>query len=80
MNLVTIIVIIIVIWLVYNLIQSYNNLQQELREIRMKCISGGGNIDPTSGAAATQKNPFTSMKNSVVNGLQSVLNVTSKSS
>ena len=38
MNLITIIIIAIVIWLVYSLIQSYRNLEKELREIRAKCI------------------------------------------
>jgi hypothetical protein len=43
MNLITVILIALVIWLVYSLIQSYRNLEKELKEIRAKCI-GVNNI------------------------------------
>jgi hypothetical protein len=46
MNLITVIIIGIVIWLVYSLIQSYRNLEKELKEIRAKCI-GVNNAAPT---------------------------------
>ena len=39
MNFVTVIIIALVIWLVYSLIQSYRNLEKELKEIRAKCIN-----------------------------------------
>jgi hypothetical protein len=39
MNLITVIIIALVIWLVYSLIQSYRNLEKELKEIRAKCIN-----------------------------------------
>ena len=49
MNLITVIIIAIVIWLVYSLIQSYRNLEKELKEIRAKCIIGS----TTASTAAT---------------------------
>ncbi len=39
MNLITVIIIGIVIWLVYSLINSYRSLEKELREIRAKCMA-----------------------------------------
>lgn len=39
MNLINVIIIALVIWLVYSLIQSYRNLEKELKEIRAKCIN-----------------------------------------
>jgi len=65
MNLITIIVIFILIWLIYSILNSYNSLQMELREIRMKCIAGGGNIDQSQ----FTQNPMTNMKQNLINGL-----------
>jgi len=69
MNLVTIIIIIVLIWLIYSILNSYNNLQMELREIRMKCIAGGGNIDQSQ----TTQNPVSNMKHTLINGLNKLL-------
>lgn len=71
MNLIVVVVIILVAWLLYSIIQSYNNLQNELKEIRLKCVSGGNNVsfDPN----LTQENPITNMKKTVINGLQRLL-------
>ena len=74
MNLVTIAVILLLVWLIYSILDSYNNLQSELREIRMKCISGGGNISETS---ASGSNPIKNMKQTLIGGLTSLLQKTS---
>ena len=54
MNFITIIIIAIVVWLVYSLIQSYRNLEKELREIRAKCI--GFNTAATTATLSTSSN------------------------
>lgn len=38
MNLITVIVIILLIWLLYKLTTTYDKLTKELREIRVKCV------------------------------------------
>jgi hypothetical protein len=48
MNLINVIIISLVIWLVYSLIQSYRNLEKELKEIRAKCIGVNALTPPTS--------------------------------
>ena len=65
MNLITVIIIAIVIWLVYSLIQSYRNLEKELKEIRAKCI-GINNVAVTTTAttATTKKSETMSATNS----------------
>lgn len=71
MNLIVVVIVILVAWLLYSIIQSYNNLQNELKEIRLKCVSGGNNVsfDPN----VTQDNPITNMKKTVLSGLKSLL-------
>lgn len=59
MQLVTLIVIVICLWFVYALLQSYKNIERELREIRVKCVL------PTK----TKSNPVESMKDTIVSGL-----------
>lgn len=71
MNLIVIVIVILVAWLLYSIIQSYNNLQNELREIRLKCVSGGNNASFEQGKAVD--NPISNMKKTVINGLQSLL-------
>ncbi len=49
MNLVVVILLILVGWLVYNIIQTNINIQKELREIRLKCvkpIESADNVKP----------------------------------
>lgn len=38
MNLISVIVIVLLVWLLYKLTKTYDNLKKEIREIRLKCI------------------------------------------
>lgn len=73
MNLVTVILVLLVAWLMYSLVKSYNSLQAELREIRMKCVSGGANM---SAASTNVRDPVTDMKSNVLGGLNRLLAAT----
>ena len=55
MNLVVVILVAIILWFVWMLLQSYRNLEKELREIRVKCVMGGSpdRPDPVESAKAT---------------------------
>lgn len=57
---ITLIIVLICLWFVYSLLQSYKNIERELREIRVKCVL------PTKPAA---KDPVETMKSTVVSGL-----------
>lgn len=62
MNLITVILVVIVLWLVYALLQSYRRIEHELREIRVKCV-----MSPDKSKQPVD--PMDSMKNTVVSGL-----------
>lgn len=64
MNLIVVILILITMWLVSGLLQSYRNIEQELREIRMKLGMPTDNQD--------QVDPVEGMKDTVVGGLKRV--------
>jgi hypothetical protein len=64
MNLIVVILILITMWLVSGLLQSYRNIEQELREIRMKLGMPTDNQD--------QVDPVKGMKDTVVGGLKRV--------
>ena len=38
MNLIVVLLILLAAWLVYSILQSYRNMEEELRQIRLKCI------------------------------------------
>lgn len=61
MNLAIIVALLIIAWIVYTISQSYRALQQELREIRMKCFGA-----PDS---KYNKEPTSQIKNVLVEGL-----------
>jgi hypothetical protein len=64
MNLIIVILIIIALWLVSGLLQAYRNIEQELREIRIKLGMPTDNPD--------QVDPVKGMKDTVVGGLKRV--------
>ena len=82
MNLITIIVIILLVWVIYSILDSYNKLQIELKEIRTKCIIGGGNIsqDPSarlnSSGPSGPYSPIQGVKNTLLNGLNGIMQKT----
>jgi len=64
MNLVTVIVLAMFAWIMYAFIQSYRNIEKELREIRLKCVITGG--------VEAGPDPFERMKGQLVGGLQRI--------
>lgn len=64
MNLIIVILIVIALWLVSGLLQSYRNIEQELRDIRKQL--GMPSDDPH------QVDPVKGMKDTVVGGLKRV--------
>jgi len=64
MNLTTILLILLVIWIVYTMLQSYRSMEKELKDIRMKCMG--------SASGSMMKDPMTSIKSAVVSGLTKV--------
>lgn len=65
MDTITIILIVLVLWLVYALLQSYRRLENELREIRVKCVGAGGSI-----STSNVQDPVNDMQSKVVSMLQ----------
>ena len=68
MKLVVVILLLLAAWLVYSILQSYRNMEQELREIRMKCIKESAVTDDRG------KDPTDKMASSLVSLLQMVKN------
>lgn len=60
MNLVTVILVAVLLWFIWLLLQSYRSLESELREIRVKCVMPGN---------TERADPVASAKNTVVTGL-----------
>ena len=72
MNTILIIVILFSLWLMYSMLESYRNIQKELREIRLKCVSG--NVMPSSNTTFMKNmDPVDKMKSNVIKGLTNVL-------
>lgn len=63
MNLLTVVLIGIVAYLVYLMLQSYRSLERELREIRVKCLG-----TPNSGVA--DRDPMVTLREKLTNALQ----------
>jgi len=83
MNIITLLAILFIISLMYSLIQSHNNIEKELREIRMKCVLPVNNNADSSGPSGAPvsysnptNNPYNSLKTSFVSSLTSLLPVT----
>ena len=62
MNLVSVMLVSLVAWLVYSMLQSYRNIAQELREIRIKCMND----------SSMQVDPVDRITKTVVSGLETV--------
>lgn len=73
MNMITVILIVVVMWLVYALLQSYRRLETELREIRVKCVGAGvGSGSISVDAPQSTSDPMSKMRSNVVSMLQAV--------
>ena len=74
MKIITLLTILLIAWLIYSLIQSHNNIEKELREIRIKCVlpttSDTGNKDKYSNP---ENNPLNNLKTNLVSNLSSLL-------
>jgi len=69
MNLIVVILVVIIIWLVYALLQSYRGLAEELRQIRAQCI-GTGTGTAGQGYKASTVDPVDKMTGSLISGLK----------
>jgi hypothetical protein len=61
MSLLQLALIMLVIWIVYTMLQSYRSMEKELREIRVKCIG-----KPTS---SFTQDPVDNVRTKLVEGL-----------
>jgi hypothetical protein len=52
MNLIVVLLILLAAWLVYSILQSYRNMEEELRQIRLKCIISKDNAPAAQEPAA----------------------------
>lgn len=68
MNLVTVIVTLVVLWVVYSFVQSYTGIQKELREIRLKCVGAGA----STSLSEPSQDPVDRMKDQLIAGLRRV--------
>jgi hypothetical protein len=66
MSILQIVLVLLMIWIVYTMLQSYRSMEKELREIRMKCI----------GKATSEftKDPVDSVRGKLVEGLTQLMN------
>ena len=70
MNLIVVILILLVAWLVYSIIQSYRGMAEELRQIRMKCVKNSEDVD--SEFTYNKSDPAKKMVSTLVSALQMV--------
>jgi hypothetical protein len=70
MNLILVLLLLIAGWLLYTMMQSYNTMARELREIRLKCIDRAGATLETEEAV----NPYLQMQGTVIETLQRISN------
>jgi hypothetical protein len=77
MKIITLLAILFVGWIIYSLIQSNNNIQRELREIRLKCINNGTNTYSSSNDTYTYdestKTRLKTIQNTLVSGLTNLI-------
>jgi hypothetical protein len=68
MNLLTIILFGILLWIIYSLLESYNSLSRELKEIKNKC-----NIEYNNKSDYNEK--ISNLKDNLLYGLNRLLNI-----
>lgn len=72
MNLIVVIIVMVVLWLVYSLLQSYRGMQEELRQIRMKCVGGTQTVQGYKEDSGDNVDPVVRMRSSLVSALEAV--------
>lgn len=68
MSLLQLALIALMIWIVYTMLQSYRSMEQELREIRVKCIGIG------KATSTYTKDPVDSVRTKLIEGLTQLAN------
>ena len=76
MNLVTIILIVILLWFLRSLLQSYKSLETQIRLVGLTCKADGAaaaaSPSPASTAADASKGPLASMTYGLIGALSSL--------
>jgi hypothetical protein len=81
MNLVTIILIVILLWFLRSLLQSYKSLETQIRLVGLTCKADGAaatppvpasSLSPASTAADASKGPLASMTYGLIGALSSL--------
>ena len=77
MKIITLLAILFVGWIIYTLIQSNNNIQRELREIRLKCINNDNNTYSSSNNTniydESTRTRLQTIQNTLVSGLANLI-------
>jgi hypothetical protein len=73
MKLVVIILLLVVVWLVYSILQSYRSMSDELRKIRLKCIKST-NDSYNDESEVDETDPANKMTKSLISVLSMVKN------
>lgn len=68
MNFIVVIIIMIVVWFVNSILQSYRSLHEELRLVRMRCVPSNDAVVGTT--APTTAEPTTQMKSKLIEMLE----------
>jgi hypothetical protein len=78
MNLIVVILIVIIIWLVYALLQSYRTLAEKIDEMSRKCIKPSASDTGTRRTPSTRiTDPVENMRDTLVGALTFVKNYAS---
>lgn len=75
MNLVTIILIVILLWFLRSLLQSYNSLETQIRLVGLTCKADGAAAAtpaPAPASTAASKGPLVSMTSGLIGALSSL--------
>ncbi len=67
MSLIAVIVILLLAYVVYTVLQSYRGMEKELREIRMKCMG-------TQASTYATQDPVVTLRDRLTDGLQMLSN------
>lgn len=73
MNFIVVIIVMVVLWLVYSMLQSYRGMQEELRLIRMKCVGKSeSDGDKREYVGENVVDPVTRMRSTLLSVLETV--------
>ena len=73
MNFVVVIVVLVLAWMVYMYMQSYESISKELREIRLKCVAPASSTASKAGTLSeVAMHPMAAMKKQLLTGLDTI--------